>query len=38
VRPTGGLGAVCVRLLPAHEENEPALVRHDIEGKEFCLN
>jgi hypothetical protein len=32
------LGAVRVRLLPAHDDNESCLVMQDIEGNEFCLD
>ncbi|UFQ13983.1 MULTISPECIES: VOC family protein [Streptomyces] len=32
------LGAVCVQVLPADEENESCIVMQDIEGNEFCLD
>ena len=32
------LGAVCVRVLVADEENESCIVMQDIEGNEFCLD
>ncbi|NEY31097.1 VOC family protein [Streptomyces sp. PRKS01-65] len=32
------LGAVCVQVLVADEENESCIVMQDIEGNEFCLD
>ncbi|MER5372984.1 VOC family protein [Streptomyces sp. NPDC002553] len=32
------LGAVCVRVLLADEENESCIVMQDVEGNEFCLD
>ncbi|MEU5582362.1 VOC family protein [Streptomyces huasconensis] len=32
------LGAVCVQVLLADEENESCIVMQDIEGNEFCLD
>ncbi|AXB47145.1 VOC family protein [Amycolatopsis albispora] len=32
------LGAVCVRVLYADEENESCIVMQDVEGNEFCLD
>ncbi|MBR7837549.1 VOC family protein [Actinospica durhamensis] len=32
------LGAVCVRVLVADEENESCIVMQDVEGNEFCLD
>ncbi|GAB3119435.1 VOC family protein [Streptomyces calidiresistens] len=32
------LGAVCVRVMLADEENESCIVMQDIEGNEFCLD
>lgn len=32
------LGAVCVQVLLADEENESCIVMRDIEGNEFCLD
>lgn len=32
------LGAVCVEVLLADEENESCIVMQDIEGNEFCLD
>ncbi|MEZ7006237.1 VOC family protein [Streptomyces sp. AD55] len=32
------LGAVCVRVLEADEENESCIVMQDVEGNEFCLD
>ncbi len=32
------LGAVCVQVLTADEENESCIVMQDIEGNEFCLD
>ncbi|MEW2296432.1 VOC family protein [Streptomyces sp. NPDC006743] len=32
------LGAVCLQVLPADEENESCIVMQDIEGNEFCLD
>ncbi|MFC5663959.1 VOC family protein [Kitasatospora misakiensis] len=32
------LGAVCVQVLYADEENESCIVMQDVEGNEFCLD
>ncbi|MCE7080632.1 VOC family protein [Streptomyces sp. ST2-7A] len=32
------LGAVCVRVMLADEENESCVVMRDVEGNEFCLD
>lgn len=32
------LGAVCVQVLRADEENESCISMQDIEGNEFCLD
>ncbi|MBQ0826588.1 VOC family protein [Streptomyces tagetis] len=32
------LGAVCVRVMEADEENESCIVMQDVEGNEFCLD
>jgi hypothetical protein len=32
------LGARCVRVLVADEENESCIVMQDVEGNEFCLD
>ncbi|MEU1460119.1 VOC family protein [Streptomyces sp. NPDC005727] len=32
------LGAVCVRVLLADEDNESCIVMQDVEGNEFCLD
>ncbi len=32
------LGATCVRVLVADEENESCIVMQDVEGNEFCLD
>ena len=32
------IGAVCVRVMEADEENESCIVMQDIEGNEFCLD
>ncbi|MEU8843718.1 VOC family protein [Streptomyces roseus] len=32
------LGAVCVRVLTADEDNESCILMHDVEGNEFCLD
>lgn len=32
------IGAVCVRVMEADEENESCIVMQDVEGNEFCLD
>jgi hypothetical protein len=32
------LGATCLRVLEADEENESCIVMQDVEGNEFCLD
>ncbi|SFR14818.1 hypothetical protein SAMN04488564_1044 [Lentzea waywayandensis] len=32
------IGAVCVRVMVADEENESCIVMQDVEGNEFCLD
>ncbi|KMO98890.1 VOC family protein [Streptomyces roseus] len=32
------LGAVCVRVLTADEDNESCILMQDVEGNEFCLD
>jgi hypothetical protein len=32
------LGAVCVKVLHADEDNESCIVMQDVEGNEFCLD
>lgn len=32
------LGATCVRVMVADEENESCIVMQDVEGNEFCLD